>query len=368
MEAKILVVTITLSLLLSGLLVAVRGETTGEEEIAVPEWNEGDKWRYSYNGQTIIEREVTDKNVEINASWANEDKKIYETYEVRETHNPDNSADRWEADVYYSNDSLAEVYRSPVEEGEVDSAYHPPIIELDFPLYVGKVWSTDSGYDNQYDTAKYFEDPPDPEDGENPEPDREYAFVGQVENKTTRRVNLEKGTKEFETYMVNLTILSYDYEQNKTQLNRYEMYYSPEVKNLVHTDIFEFRRMPEGQNVGDNTDIRRELVSNITLQEYDIEIVEEEQEHNSSLLADYCWLIMIFMIIAVIVIGIAIAWSKKKPPVQQLSQQRQPPPQQQPSEQKTLRKKLEALHEKKDKNLISEEEFERKKDEILDNY
>jgi len=49
-----------------------------------------------------------------------------------------------------------------------------------------------------------------------------------------------------------------------------------------------------------------------------------------------------------------------------LSQQQRPS--QQSSGQQTLMEKLEELREMNEKGLISEEEFERKKDEILDEY
>jgi len=280
MRKKLFVLVITLSLLLSGLLAAVGGEAKEEEEkIGVPEWNEGDKWRYSDKVpmpggdqmiETITEMEVTDENVDINASWATEGEEIYKTYEVSETRNPDApEEEQSKIDIYYTKDNLAQVYNDP--ESSVPSAYHPPIVELDFPLYVGKEWSTDSGYDNQYDLARYFEDPPDPEEGKNPEPDREYAFLGRVENKTTKEIELEKGFKVFETYMVNLTVLAHDKETTEIELTRYEMYYSPEVKNLVHIDIFEVRQMPEDQKIGDGFDIRENPIGNKTLVDYNIE-------------------------------------------------------------------------------------------------
>ncbi|MBS3781547.1 MAG: hypothetical protein KGY68_02935 [Candidatus Thermoplasmatota archaeon] len=292
----ILAVTILLIGSLTPLsMTATAAEDDGEEEVGVPEWNEGDKWRYSDKVpmpneaspdpgddkviETIMEKEVTDENFRVNAYGPGGEKKTYETYQVREIHNPDNPENRWEGDFYYWKDNLAQVYNNP--EGNVPSAYHPPIVDLDFPLYVGKKWSTDK----EYDLARYFEGPPDPDDvdeGEYPEPDREYAFLGRVENRTTKEIELEKGVKEFETYMVNLTLVGYDREGGKTEITRYEMYYSPEVKNIVHTDIFGVRRMPEDYSVGD--DVMENFIGNETLLGFEADPYNPDDEGEPSLL------------------------------------------------------------------------------------
>lgn len=262
---------------------AMAAEDDEDDKVEIPEWNEGDKWRYSDKVpmpneaspdpseheeiETIMVQEVTDANVEVNAHGENGETKTYETYQVKETHNPDDPENKWTGDFYHWKENLAQVYNEP--EDTSPSAYHPPIVEFDFPLRVGKEWSTDSGYDNQYDLSEYFEDPPDPDDEGYPEADKQYAFLGRVENKTTKEVELDRGVKEFETYLVNLTVLGYDLNEDKAELTRYEMYYSPEVKNIVHTDIFGVRQMPEDQTIGDEREIRENAIGNETLLEYE---------------------------------------------------------------------------------------------------
>jgi len=247
-----------------------------DEEVGVPQWNEGDRWRYRDEIpmpemgplETVIEREVTNDHVQVNAHGEGGERESYDTYEVRETHNPEDD-EKWEADFYYWKDNLAQIYNDP--EGQVPSAYHPPIVELDFPLYVGKEWDGE---------ARYFENPGDPDEGEHPEADREYAFWGRVENKTT----IEIGIGEFETYMVNLTVIAYDPDTEDAQLHRYETYYSPEVKNRVYTDIFETRALPEDQTGPGDIEYDEAPIGNETLLEFDVEPYEPSDGREESLL------------------------------------------------------------------------------------
>ncbi len=263
MIKKLFVVAITFLLLLSVMLVMDGAEAIKEEdEVEVPKWNEGYRWRYRENIpvagvsdiETEFEKEVTDESSEVNVHGPNVDGKTYETYQVRETHNPDDPDEKIEIDSYQWKENLAEIYNDP--EYSVPSAYHPPIVELDFPLSVGKEWDGE---------ARYFEDPGDPE--KEPEPDREYEYMGKVEDRTVKEIDIG----EFETYMVNLTVLAYDPDEEEMQLHlRYEMYYSPEVKNVVHTDIFEKRRVPE------EDEYLEEQVGEETLVDYNLETDERE--------------------------------------------------------------------------------------------
>jgi len=289
-----------------------------EEKIEVPKWNAGDRWRYSdkipmpaaEEGpdpgddlvlETLMDMEVTEENYdedfEITLRGPDGQEKTYETYKVRETHNPDDPEERWEADFYYWKENLAIIHNDP--EIQVPSVYHPPIVELDFPLYEGKEWSTDPGFDSHYELARFFEDP-DQEDY--PEPDREYAYFGRVEGRTSRDI----GYETVETYMVNLTVLAYDPLTDDAQLHRYEKYYSPEVKNVVHVDIYEVRRMPEDHDLVDiEEDIREEPVGNQTLLEYDVEPYEPTEEREESLLG-------VGIVLVIIGVGTASFYIYKK--------------------------------------------------------
>jgi len=319
------VVLLVLSLITPSFTAVAADE--GEDKVGVPEWKAGERWKYSDRIpmpgdpgadpgeddyiETIVEMEVTEDNFEedfeVTAHGPDGEKKTYETYRVKETHNPDDPENRFEVDFYYWKENLAMIYNDP--EGQVPSAYHPPVVELDFPLYVGKEWSTDPGYDSHYDLGRYFEDPPDLDDLDDgqdyPEPTREYAYFGRVEEKTAREIALERGTKEFETYMVNLTILAYDEMRDEAQLHRYEMHYSPEVKNLVHTDIFEVRAMPDDQGIGDHDDFREAPVGNETLLGYDAEPYEPAEEAEESLLG-------VGIVLVIIGVGTASIYIYKK--------------------------------------------------------
>jgi len=273
MKMKLLVAAIILSLLLSGILMAVGGEDSEEEDkVEVPEWNEGDRWRYKESipmpempdFETEFEKEVTDENSKVNFNWSDEDEKTYETYQVKETINPDDPEEKTEIDFYHWKENLAEIYND--HEDSLSSAYHPPIVELDFPLYVGKEWEGE---------ARYFEDPGDSE--KEPEPDKNFAFWGTVEN----RMSVDTGVGEFEdTYMVNLTVLQYveeDGHEVLEELRRFEIYYSSEVKNIVHQDNYDIREVPDDyEGPGEDEDFNEDWVGNETLIDYDLETIEED--------------------------------------------------------------------------------------------
>lgn len=91
------------------------------------------------------------------------------------------------------------------------------------------------------------------------------------------------------------------------------------------------------------------------------------EEEPTGFLSEYWWLIVL-LVIATIIGATVVVLLKNRSHITQQPTQQQPPPQESISEQQTLREKLEELHEMKDKDLISEEEFERKKKGILDDY
>lgn len=282
-----------------------------EKENEVPEWSEGDYWKYKSvlrapqaDIKTIIEKEVKDRDVEINYEGDQGDTKSYDVYQVKRTEysvgNPENKTN---ADVYIWHKELAQISNNP--ENQPTSGYHPPIIELDFPLHVGKNWSTDAGFDNHHDLAKYYADLKDPDEGDLSEHSREYAFLGKVENKTTKEVELNKGVKEFETFKVNTTLLTYDKEKNTTQLNRYELYYSPEVKNVVYTEIYSAKKLPEDYSMGEDT-IKETRIGNETLLAFETSpYTPDDNGDGTSLLG-------VGIVILILGVGTASIWVYKK--------------------------------------------------------
>ena len=101
--------------------------------------------------------------------------------------------------------------------------------------------------------------------------------------------------------------------------------------------------------------------------DYQDSVTVRVEEEPTSFLSDYWWLIVLLVITTVIATGILLLWKNRTSPIQQPIKQH-PPPKQKVSQGKTLKDKLEGLHEMKNKGLISEEEFETKKEDILENY
>jgi len=93
-----------------------------------------------------------------------------------------------------------------------------------------------------------------------------------------------------------------------------------------------------------------------------------DEKNDPSFLSNYWWLITLILISGVIAVGIMITWTRKKSSVQQASQHNQARQEPLVEGKTTSKQKLEELQEMKENGLISEEEFERKKDEILDQF
>ncbi|MEF8874296.1 MAG: hypothetical protein V5A88_06455 [Candidatus Thermoplasmatota archaeon] len=246
-----------------------------DEEVKVPEWYEGDSWEYKVKeklaeGMTLlteVEKEVIgEKKYKINIVEGGTE--TYESYVLEERHDreveeEDKELEDIKGEFGYTKDKLSPITTQPT--GQNLSVYYPPLKELDFPFSVGDNWS----YDEGYFLEKQSEDDP-------LEPARNIIkYQGRVEEKVTRDVN----GKSLETYMVNFTILAEDLnaDENPLRWRRQEIYFSPEVKNVVHKEMYETRRLPE-EDYGDEAIAREENVGNETLVDYDVQPYEPENE------------------------------------------------------------------------------------------
>ncbi len=231
----------------------VSAEDADEEE--VPEWYKGDKWTYQMREPfqegieivTEVEKEVVDE-MELEVDVIGDERgEIYETYVVEERHvreledeeedEPIDDFPEIKSEFCYTKEHLSPIFTHP--EGAPRSFYYPPIIEMDFPLHVGKEWIVEEG--------GFFEDT-NPDEDEAIEPSREVLWYnGTVEERVTKEVP----AGEFDdVFLINLTIIGRDLETDIDPLEykRFEIYYSPEVKNIIHRDIYETRRVPEDED------------------------------------------------------------------------------------------------------------------------
>lgn len=270
-----------LFLLLSSMIVPFSAKSEENSKAEVPEWKKGDEWEYKLRepypgGMTAItklQKEVTKEKVEINVDeveGGGETYKAYETTEKRLIRNQSSDPDgenvtEVTGKYHYTKDHLSPIYNHP--EGKVASFYYPPIKEMNFPLKVGKNWSSTEGW--------YFEnrDPP-------VEPSMEIVkYQGRVEEKITKEV--EAG--EFEVFKINMTILGNKLEDDELQLKRYEIFYSPEVKNIIHREMYQTKRLPPDYQIGDKV-LYENSVGNETLLSYNLEPRDDDNSNQSPFL------------------------------------------------------------------------------------
>jgi len=276
---------------------AAADDDDDDGEVEVPKWSVGDTWTYQEKIpmpemgriESEIEMEVTAEREEfVNIGVEDGEDLVYDTYEVVGTLEGEEGP--MEIKFQYTQENIAEVYNDP--DWDIPSAYVPPIVEMDFPLYVGKEWDDD-------ETFYYI----DPEEEGFTEPKRRYWYMGKVEDEVTKEVNSE----EFETYMINLIVAGEDLDGDSAVLNRFELYYSPEVRNVVHKDMYAVQRLPDDYD-GPGDGVQEEWTGNETLIDYDLEPVEDDDdEEEASLLG-------IGIVIVIIGVGTAsfIVYKKVK--------------------------------------------------------
>jgi len=393
------------------------GEASSED---VPRWVEGDYWHYnrtekeeksvSYTMRVSSEEEVVDIDgtrfecYMVNYTW------VVDGVPEMETH-------------FYTTDDLSLVGEI-TEEGTY--AYSPPVNNMDFPLEVGKEWTSSYIIWKESENGGTWE-------LVTSEP-IELRF--NIEGREI--VNVPAGT--FETYIINMTQAD-DYGSGDYVLN----YYAPVVNNMVMIENFQTGGLTyreelmeynleereeavvdeydltihidgngtvevNGQEVEDgwrityeeNTDVNLEAIldSGQYLDKWTGEVPAGEEDEEITVTMDQDrditahfgdgdpdysddeedegngipWWILPITAVIVIALVLVIFFTKKKgkdqenqQPTRQLSLQQQPS-QEPPFGQKTQMEKLEELKEMEDKGLISQEEFERKKEEILDQY
>jgi len=257
------------------------GEDNGEK-VEVPKWYEGDRWVYTEKipmpdvelpmpDMEEIKFEMEVINADFPARIGTErGEKRYDTYQVEETIGLDREEEE-QARIrfHYTHEHLAELYNDPINIDMLPSAYVPPVREMDFPLYVGKEWDGEE--------TGYYLDPM--EDEGSSEPDKRYWYRGKVEETVTKEVEVRGVREEFETYMVNLTIVGQGLEGDESDITikRYEIYYSPEVRNIVNKEMFETRKPPEEElDPGDDVPVIENSIGNETLVDYELQDPPED--------------------------------------------------------------------------------------------
>ncbi len=256
-----------------------------DEEVVVPEWYEGDSWEYEIRerlapemtlvtesekeviGERNYEVDIVEGGIETYESYVVEEKHVRE---VEEDEDDDEDMEDITGEFGYTKDTLSPITTQP--HGDVLGVYHPPLRELDFPFSVGDNWTYDEGY--------FLEEQP----GDDPAEPVRYIiqYQGKVEEKVTRNVN----GNNVEAYMVNFTILAEDLDAHEDPLEwrRQEIYFSPEVKNVIHREMYQTMNIPEDEGVEEGF-AREENVGNETLVTYDIEEYEPQNgEGETSLL------------------------------------------------------------------------------------
>lgn len=289
----------------------VRADENDDEEVKVPEWYEGDTWQYEVRERvtpemtmlTEIEKEVIDeRNYEIDIveggteayeSYVTEERHVREVEEEGEEDEELEGEERGE--FGYTKDTLSPITTQP--HGQVMGVYHPPLRELDFPFSVGDNWTYDEGY--------FLEEQP----GDEPlAPARLIIqYQGRVEEKVTRNVN----GNSVEAYMVNFTILAENLEEEETPLEwrRQEIYFSPEVKNVIHREMYQTMNLPEDE-YGDEALAREENVGNETLTDYEVQEHEPEDEDDDTSILGVG---IVFLIVGISIATIYVYKKVKEP-------------------------------------------------------
>ncbi len=281
------------------------GDDNGDDEVEVPKWYEEDTWTYSDkipmpevgHVETVVDLEVIDEDGKVRIG-REDGEDVYDSYVVRATPSDEGEEEEEFEEIEFRHwkENLAEVYHH--ELGQEEVAYNPPIINFDFPLYEGKEWDN-----NQIEeTVRFYSGL----EGEEPaDPQRYYWYSGRVEETGVMK---EVPAGEFETYMINLTVNGFEFEGQDVEdaiLKRYEIYYSPEVKNAVFTEVYETRRI-EGApiDIPDEEDpIHEDSIGNETLIDYDV--THEDTDDDEIPLFNAGFLLLI-------IVGAGLLYHKKK--------------------------------------------------------
>ncbi len=282
-----------------------------DDEAEIPEWYQGDVWEYEMREEimedvtylTEVKREVIDERGEVTVRDNQTGDKLYEadTYVLSELHGrtleeEDEDIGDVEGEFHYTKEHLSPVYTEPDQAPA--SFYFPPIEEMNFPLSIGKNWT--GGADEDI----YFFEVRDPDSEEAPEPSRKvHEYYGVVEERVTKEVD----AGIFDAFLINLTVLGEDLEKDvePLELKRFEIYYAPEVKNIIHRDIYETKRVPDDFGMGDDV-VWEEQTGTETLVRYELQDGPAQTDDN-----DYTPFLRTGTVILAI-IGTALVYRYKK--------------------------------------------------------
>jgi len=314
------VTVISVSLLLIGAMVFSFSLASADEhqdelgEVEAPEWKEGYSWTYKMREPvwedmtwiSEIEREVVNTNSRFSIDVVDSDRgDSFDTYQIDERWVVDEEGedrDHIQTENHFTKDKLSRTFTNPVDGWA--SFYYPPIIELNFDptLSVGDYWIEDEGW---------FFETPDVETEDELEPIREIVeYAGEVEGQETKAVEVGGTRREFETLMINFTIFARDLDPDEehAELRREEIYYAPEVKNVIHREMYQTMRVPDDYDgPGDEDQVKESWVGNETLIDYSLEADGDGPQESESMLG-------VWVVLAIVGVGVAsiVVYKKTK--------------------------------------------------------
>ncbi len=262
----VLVVGILLFSVVVSLPLSISSTAEEDQEYEAPEWKAGDRWEYDVTEPTPedpdlwvttrIEQEVMgDAEIEVEDLDGGETEEVLEVYWVEETQRAqdmrgdemDEQQDEDEeitmtAERGFTRDNLFPAYTDSHNPNIWESYYYPPLVELDFPLSIGDEHSSTEGTLYEVD----------------PETDEVVARINiiQYQTKVEERVTKDINGEQVDALRVNFSYMGElidddNPEEGTTQWRREEIYYSPDIKNVVHRERYETRAIPPEEIPGE---------------------------------------------------------------------------------------------------------------------
>jgi hypothetical protein len=268
-------VIVTCAIILN-ILVIPNLALNSESDAVLPEWEVGYKWNYQSTGSlpnitmNLTYTVIDTTNINVNG-------KDHEVYVVNSTYLRDNNGSKFAAyrDKYISKSELAIVkidanFIGPIRDPIIsESVFYPPKMEYDFPLYIGKNWTT-SYNESRHDVG---------ENDINMSKMINYTIVGE------ETITVPAGS--FECYKIEI-------DNDLVGINF--MWYSDKVRNMV-------------KHTGETDEFPHEM----ELASYSLEAKEVDEEDSDPLSSsNYLLPIIIIAIIIVVIIVVFLVIKKRK--------------------------------------------------------
>jgi len=96
--------------------------------------------------------------------------------------------------------------------------------------------------------------------------------------------------------MINFTIFARDLDPDEehAELRREEIYYAPEVKNVIHREMYQTMRVPDDyEGPVEEDEVHEEWVGNETLIDYSLEADENDQQEDETSMIGV-WVVLAF--------------------------------------------------------------------------